>query len=139
MTVEELRPLADIDALETLLGEPLVGRKRERAGAVLAGVSAEVRAVAGRTWATGAPPLAASITLRAAERAIVNPQGLSAEGLGDYSRRFGGTGPAGVYLTDGEREALEKLTESSGLVSVPVERDVTLGDPAVLSHPTVRM
>lgn len=138
MTAEALPPLADIDALETLLGEPLVGRKRERAGAVLAGVSAEVRAVAGRTWATGAPALAVSITLKAAERAIVNPQGLTAENLGDYGRRFGSSGPAGVYLTDGEREALEKLTEASGLVSVPVERDVRLGGGG-LSDPYSRM
>src|SRR5690606_38526599 len=94
-----------------------------------AGVSAEVCAVAGRTWVSGAPALAVSITLKAAERAIVNPQGLAAENLGDYGRRFGGAGPAGVYLTDGERDALEKLTEASGLVSVPVERDVTLGGP----------
>ncbi|ADD43877.1 hypothetical protein [Stackebrandtia nassauensis] len=138
MTASASPPLASIDALETLLAEPLVGRRRQRAGAVLAGVSAEVRAVAGRRWTNGAPDLAVSITLKAAERAIVNPQGLSAENLGDYGRRFGGSGPAGVYLTEGEVDALVKLTEASGVVSVPVERDVTLGGTPV-SDPAVRM
>ncbi|MGH8791773.1 MAG: hypothetical protein ACRDXX_03905 [Stackebrandtia sp.] len=132
-------PLAGIDALETLLAEPLTGRQRQRAASVLTGVSAEVRAAAGRSWVDGdAPELAVSITLRAAERVVRNPQGLTSERLGDYGRGFGDTAPAGVYLTEGERNALAELVDAGDLVSVPVEREVIVSDRP-WSYPTERL
>ncbi|CAM3432300.1 hypothetical protein [Stackebrandtia soli] len=122
-------PLASVDALETLLGEPLTGRGRDRAAAVLDGVSAEVRAVAGRAWITDPPPLAVSIVLRATERAIRNPQQLTTERVGDYSRGFDtGTVPAGVWLTDGETAAIARLVDVGGIVSVATVRDVDVSD-----------
>lgn len=130
-----LPPLASIDDVEALLAEPLTGRQRDRAAAVLAAVSAEARAVTGREWITpgpsltpGRPDLLGATVARAAERAIRNPQGLSNERLGDYGRGFAPDGPAGVYLTDGERAALAALGDLGDVVSVPVVRDVVVSD-----------
>ncbi|MGH8877009.1 MAG: hypothetical protein ACRD0P_06685 [Stackebrandtia sp.] len=132
-----LPSLASLDEVEILLAEPLEGRQRDRARAVLDAVSAEAREVTGRTWVSGgelspeAPALVGHTVARATERAIRNPQGLSSEGLGDYNRRFAdGTGPsgAGVYLSEGERAALERLADLGDLVSVETVRDAGAGD-----------
>lgn len=131
-----LPPLAELAAVRELLAEPLSVAQEARAVRLLTAISAEVRAVTGRTWTTPAgdldperPELLAVTTERATERALRNPQGLLAEGLGDYSRRFsdGGSGTPGVYLTAAERAALLDLVDVGDIVSVPTERDVSAG------------
>jgi hypothetical protein len=121
-------PLATIPELEARLGRVLTGAELERAEALLDDASALVRDVAGKTWIdpdTGLlEPVPGSIrwvVLRAAERAIRNPQGFSSESAGDYSYQRTGVEP-GVYLTEGEEKAIRKATGKKGLWTQPVTR-----------------
>lgn len=132
-----LPPLADLAAVRELLAEPLSVAQEARAVRLLSAISAEVRAITGRPWTTsagdlapGRPDLLAVTVERATERALRNPQRLSAENLGDYGRRFdvgGGSGTPGVYLDAAERAALLDLVDVGDIVSVPTERDVYAG------------
>jgi hypothetical protein len=134
-----LPPFAELPALLARLARALSTVDAARAGAVLDDVSTEIRLETGQTWCddTGAllpdvPPMLAVIALRAAERAMRNPSTLHSEGLGDYRRTFADQQqPAGVYLTEGERDLLARIpgvTGVAGIVSVPIERDVMLSD-----------
>ncbi|MGH8878194.1 MAG: hypothetical protein ACRD0P_12760 [Stackebrandtia sp.] len=124
MTVPVL--LASVEDLEVLMAEPLVSAQRDRAAKLLELVSAEARAVVGRDLTPAqAPAAVASVVLKACERWLRNPQGLTTERLGDYGRGFDAAGgEAGAYLTDGERAALRESAAPTGLVSVPTYRDV---------------
>ena len=132
-----LPPLAPIAELVTRLARTLSTVDGARAAAVIADVSAEVRLQTGRTWTSpdgtldpARPDILAVVTLRAAERAMRNPANLASEGLGDYRRTFDDTSTAtgGVYLTTGERRMLAAATGTTGIVSVPVVRDVRVAD-----------
>lgn len=131
-----LPPLADLSALLARVARALSDKDTARATALLDDVSAEVREVTGRTWCDSSgdldpdrPAMLAVITLRAAERAVRNPSGLHAEGIGDYRRTFAeGLQPVGVFLTEGETEVLERIVGIEGIVSVPVQRDVMVSD-----------
>jgi hypothetical protein len=137
-------PLAAVPALIDRLARLLTAAEEVRAAALLDDVSTEVRAVTGRTWTRpdgeldpARPGVLAVVTLRAAERAMRNPDGLSGETVGQYTRRFGDTtGGAGSYLTDAERRMLTAATGGgAALVSVPTVRDT--GPGAVLWKTTV--
>lgn len=136
-----LPPFAQLDALIERLARPLSTTDNARAVAILGDVSAEIRAESGRSWTTPAgeldpdrPPMLAVICLKAAERAMRNPTGLHAESMGDYRRTFADQQqPAGVYLTEGEVDLLRRLAGADGIVSVPVEREVTITDTVYLS------
>ncbi len=136
-----LPPLAPVPELVTRLGRVLTTVDGERVAAVLADVSAEVRAETGRTWCTPAgeldparPDILAVVTVRAAERAMRNPGGLASESLGDYRRTFPDQ-PAGTggYLTAGERRMLAAAAGTAGIVSVPTVRDVDVADTVWLA------
>lgn len=121
-------PLATIPELEARLGRVLTGAELDRANGLLDDASALVRDVAGKTWidpGTGLlEPVPGSIrwvVLRAAERAIRNPQGFSSESAGDYSYQRTGVEP-GVYLTEGEEKAIRKAIGKTGLWTQPVTR-----------------
>jgi hypothetical protein len=121
-------PLADVADLETRLGRTFEGAEAARALALLDDASALARDVAGRTWTdpvTGAlltvPGSVRWAVLRAAERAIRNPDGFSSESAGDYSYQRTGVQP-GVYLTDGEERAIRGAIGKSGLWTQPITR-----------------
>lgn len=136
-----LPPFAIVEALLARLAKPdLPAVDAARAPVVLDDVSAEVRLETGRTWCDDAgellpdlPPMLAVVTLRAAERAMRNPSTLHSESLGEYRRTFADQQqPAGVYLTEGERDLLGRIPgatgPAAGIVSVPIERDVIVSD-----------
>lgn len=121
-------PLADVPDLEARLGRVFTGDEIGRVNAVLDDASALVRDEAGRTWIdpdtdslTAVPGSVRAVVLRAAERAMRNPQGFSAESAGDYSYQRTNVEP-GVYLTDAERAIVRKAIGRTGLWTQPVTR-----------------
>ena len=130
--------LAEIPDLEARLGRNIVPSELPRAIAVLEDASALVRDVVGATlWIdpdTGATLLASvpasvrTVVLRAAERAMRNPDGFSSESAGDYSYQRNAVPGPGVYLTDGELRILRKAIGKTGLWTQQVTRDDTVID-----------
>lgn len=123
-----MHPLADVTALEARLGREFTEDETPRAEALLEDASALVRDVAGRTWIDPdtelLEPVPGSIrwvVLRAAERAVRNPDGFSSESAGDYSYQRTGVEP-GVYLTEGEERAIRRAVGKTGLWTQPVTR-----------------
>lgn len=121
-------PLAGVPDLEARLGRELSEDETGRATALLDDASALVRDVAGKTWIDPETdellPVPGSIrwvVLRAAERAIRNPEGYIQESAGDYSYQRRGAEP-GVYLTAGEERAIRKAIGKRGLWTQPVVR-----------------
>lgn len=121
-------PLADITDLEDRLGRIFTSEEATRVVALLDDASALVRDEAGLTWIdpdtdllTVVPGSIRAVVLRAAERAVRNPDGFSAESAGDYSYQRTNVEP-GVYLTDAERRIVRKAVGRSSLWTQPVTR-----------------
>lgn len=122
-------PLATVADLEARLGREFDESELARANALLDDASALARDVAGKTWIDPETeellPVPGSIrwaVLRAAERAVRNPDGFSSETVGDYSYQRTGVQP-GVYLTEGEEKSIRKALGKSGLWNQPVTRN----------------
>jgi hypothetical protein len=133
--------LAEVDDLAARLGRQLADTELVRAVAVIQDASALVREEVGYTLWTDAvtgetnyalvPASVRAIVLRAAERAMRNPGGFSAESSGDYSYQRTGV-QIGVYLSDGEIRALRRYTQRSGLWTQPVTRGEGYADVVFL-------
>ena len=128
---------AEVDELEARLGRQLADADLVRAIAVLEDASALVREEVGYSvWLdadTGAtnyalvPASVKAIVLRAAERAMRNPGGFSAESSGDYSYQRTGV-QIGVYLSEGEIRTLRRAVKRTGLWTQPVTRGDVYAD-----------
>jgi hypothetical protein len=123
-----MQPLASVADLEARLGRVFLGAEVPRAVALLDDASALARDVAGITWIDPVtdelltvPGSVRWAVLRAAERAVRNPEGFSSESAGDYSYQRTGVQP-GVYLTEGEERAIRKSRGKTGLWTQPVTR-----------------
>ena len=121
-------PLADALDLEARLGRKLDAVELTRAQAVIDDVSALARDVAGSDFLSesgdelvGLPHTVRAVVLKAAERAIRNPDGFSSEGVGDYSYQRTGV-QDGVYLTAAEEKAIRRAMGRSGLWTQPTTR-----------------
>lgn len=133
-----LKSLIEVADLEARLGRVFEGSDQERAQSVLDEASALVRAESGKDWVSPddptkivAPSIVKFITLRAAERAIRNPDGFSAETAGDYSyQRNGVSSDGALYLTDRERQLLARAAGKRALWTQPVTRGLC-GDDTV--------
>lgn len=101
-------PFADASELAAWVGQTIPSDD-PRAGAVLTAASVLVRAEVGAAvtdaWTT-VPDEVAQVTVQVAARVWFNPQGLVADSVDDYSRRWESAGESGVYLTRGERDIL---------------------------------
>lgn len=124
-----MHPLASIADLEARLGTTFTGTELARATALLDDASALARDVAGTTWTDPDTGVLLSIpgsvrwaVLRAAERAIRNPEGYSSESAGDYSFQRTGVQP-GVYLTEAEEQAIRRARGKTGLWTQPLTRN----------------
>jgi len=122
-------PLATVADLEARLGRQFEESELPRIEALLDDASALARDVAGKTWIDPETeellPVPGSIrwaVLRAAERAVRNPDGFSAETAGDYSYQRTGVQP-GVYLTEAEERSIRKAIGKSGLWNQAVTRN----------------
>lgn len=121
-------PLATVADLEARLGRTFDEPELSRIVALLDDASALARDVAGKTWIdpdTGdlqpVPGSVRWVVLRAAERAVRNPDGFSSETAGNYSYQRTGVEP-GVYLTEGEERAIRRALGKTGLWTQPVTR-----------------
>jgi len=122
---------AEVDELAARLGRQLDDSELVRALAVLEDASALVREEVGYTvWIdadTGVldeslvPASVRAVVLRAAERAMRNPGGFSAESSGDYSYQRTGV-QIGVYLSEAEIRTLRRAVKRTGLWTQPVTR-----------------
>lgn len=101
-------PFAEVSALAAWVGQDIPADD-PRAVAVLTAASNLVRAEVGSSVAdewTEAPNEVQDVVVQVAARVWYNPQGLVADSVDDYSRRWEGGGESGVYLTKGERDTL---------------------------------
>ena len=97
-----------------------------RALAVLAAaarlIEAEVGSDVVAAWQE-VPGDVSAVTVQVAARVWFNPQGLVADAIDDYSRRWEQGGESGVYLTSGERDLLSKYrAKPKGLWSLGTTR-----------------
>lgn len=120
--------LASVADLEARLGRQLDQIERVRALAVLEDVSSLARDVAGRTFLNeagtaieGLPSTVRSVVIKAAERAMRNPDGYTAESVGDYNYQRPGV-EDGVYLTEREEKLIRRALGRTGLWTQPVTR-----------------
>jgi hypothetical protein len=107
-------PFADVAALAAWVGQTLANDDA-RALAVLSAASSIIEAEVGsdvvEEWET-IPGDVVAVTVQVAARVWWNPQGLVADAIDDYSRRWENAGESGIYLTAGERDLLSKYRTS---------------------------
>lgn len=60
------------------------------------------------------PDVVSSVTVQAAARVWINPQGLTTEANDDYTRRFGDDAKSGLYLTEDEKADLSEFRTQPG-------------------------
>lgn len=104
-----------VDDLAVWTGQSITDASR--AVAVLSAAAALARGYAGQAWADNAVPEEVhAVVLQVAARVWMNPQGVVAETVDDYSRRFADEAVGGLLLTASERTILGRYrTSSSGL------------------------
>ena len=119
-------PFADVDALAAWVGQE-INFGDARANAVLTAASVlvqtEVGADTAEAWST-VPAAVAQVVVQAAARVWFNPEGLVADSVDDYSRRWADGGESGVYLTRGERDILSayRTSKPKGLWNLTTTR-----------------
>lgn len=127
-----LDPLASLEQLEERMGTI---ENETAASAALGDASALVRAEAGLTWEDEDPPdVIVVVVLAAAARALRNPDGDQAEGIGTYNVTHGTAGLGGVWLTTNERRAIRRavLGGTGGIGSIEL---VSPWQPSVATVP----
>ncbi|GEB17212.1 hypothetical protein NSI01_55270 [Pimelobacter simplex] len=118
-------PFAEVSDLAAWVGQEIPAED-PRATAVLLAASqvviAEVGPKVAEDWAE-VPGDVSAITAQVAARVWFNPQGLIADSIDDYSRRWDQGGESGIYLTSGERDLLSKYrTKAKGLWALGTTR-----------------
>lgn len=106
-----------------------------RARAVLQDACVLARQVAESTFESAEPPDAVvMVTLAAARRAFINPDGVVSSAIDDYRRTFASSSASpDVFLTSKEAAAIRKAMGLSGLWSLPVTRgDADVPSPSGL-------
>lgn len=111
--------IASVADLQNRTGETYTGTEDARATAALADASDLARFEASSTWVddanlSTAPAAAKVIVLKAAARAMLNPEGLTVEADGDYQAGRQGRDDVsdGVYFTEDERRVLAALGDT---------------------------
>jgi hypothetical protein len=112
--------IASVIELQDRTGETYTGTEATRAAAALADASDLARFEASSTWVdeagttSTAPAAAKVVVLKAAARAMDNPEGLTVETDGDYSQGRQGRDDVadGVYFTEDERRVLAALGDT---------------------------
>jgi len=134
-----LTPLATVEQFAARLPGGIGVDDYDRAEAALQDASALVRLEAQTTWVDEAgaltidlPDVVVAVTIAAARRAFVNPDGLASESIQDYSSTFP-SASADIYLTRAERSAVRRAVQRSGLWTMATTRVDTAADvPAVV-------
>lgn len=101
-------PYASTADLGAWVGETIADLD-PRAQAVVMAASTLVRSTVGAAVAdawTTVPGEVRQVTVQVASRVWFNPQGVVADSVDDFSRRWDTGGESGVYLTDAEKDML---------------------------------
>lgn len=120
-----LPALATLEQLEVRTPGGLTDTSR--AQAALDDASAMVRSIAGKTWTTEGeldediPGIVTVVTCAAARRVLANPDGLTQEGIDDYSYSIANASPD-VYLTKAERAAIRSAAGRAGVWTLGTTR-----------------
>lgn len=117
-----MEPFAELEELLARLDWDLSTQELSMAEGALEDASNLVRAE-GRNWTReNAPALAKTITLAAARRYMVNPDGYTQSRAGDETLAWAeqGDNAGTVYLTKGEIKLIHRIVRPSGLHSVPL-------------------
>lgn len=122
---------AEVSSLAAWVGQS-IDASDSRATAVLTAASVLVRSHVGASvtddWAD-VPDDVAQVVVQVAARVWFNPQGLVADAIDDYSRRWESGSESGVYLTAAEKDMLSSYRlKPSGLWSLTTTRDGDYAD-----------
>lgn len=116
-------PFATVEELVRRLDFDLSEQELAMAETALEDASALVRAH-GKPWPDPAlaPAIAKSITVSAARRFMVNPDGLMQSRAGDETLAWDGLGEqaGSVYLTKAEIKLLQRIARPNGITAVPL-------------------
>lgn len=131
-----LPSLATVEDLAARLPGGIATADEDRAQAVLDDVSALIRAEAETDWLDdeGAlddvPDVVVTVTLAAARRAWLNPDGKVSETIGSYSYRVGDAGGVGVMLTEEEKRLVRRAggVVAAAVANVELNPDTTITD-----------
>jgi len=118
-TVEELSEATGLDVIADV----------DRARSLLERASEIVRAEAGRTWldddgklVDGWPKQLAGVVISMVERALVNPQGITQETAGPFSRSFGANAASRLWMSQAEKLIVQRTVGAGSLAVVPLTR-----------------
>lgn len=121
-------PLATIEQLAARVAEAIeTPEEIALARAMLEAASANVRHY-GRNWLTpeAAPAVAVTITVAAAHRGYINPDGLESERADAVSIKRHDEYNVGVALTLEERNILKAYSRRGGIMSAGLHNDIAL-------------
>jgi len=120
-----LPPLAGLDDLTVPYTDPAVALAKLRSA------STRVRSFVGLDYVDeegelveDIPDEVVTVVIDAAERAIVNPRGVTGEQVGQYSYQIASGGGGGIYLTKQEKAMLRAIRGGSGISSVKMESNL---------------
>lgn len=127
--------LASVDDLEVLMKRAFSGADLDQAEMVLSSVSAWARAVAGQSWpvTTEVPSDVKYVVLAASRRTLRNPDGVTAESMGPFSKSY--DRPPAAFFTPAELSILKRYRPkaSRGLTTIGFTRG-EVANPRTLGH-----
>lgn len=130
-----MNDLASVDDLAVLCKRTFSGGDFDQAEMILQVVSAWARAVSGQEWSgsAGVPSDVKFVVLAAARRVLRNPDGVTAESMGPFSRSY--DKPPVDFFTPAELAILKRYRPSAsrGLFTVGFSRGEE-GNPRMLGH-----
>lgn len=121
-----MNPLASVEDLQRLMKRTFADAELDQADIVLDAVSAWARSVSGQAWAeapVGVPSDVMYVVLAAARRVLVNPDGVTQESMGPFSKSY--DKPPKDFFTVAELAILKRYREKSaggGLFTVGFTR-----------------
>lgn len=121
--------LATVDEVAAVMGGPSDFTRTNTLIGLASALVAEVMGYAATP--NPVPAVAKTVTIAAVIRGLINPTGISAQQAGAFSTSFSkDAGLYGIYLTDEERAALERLKPGiRGLFTVATYRGDPIGAP----------
>lgn len=116
--------LASVDDLEVLMKRAFSGADLDQAEMVLSAVSAWARAVSGQSWpvTSDVPSDVKYVVLSASRRTLRNPDGVTAESMGPFSKSY--DKPPAAFFTPAELSILKRYRPkaSRGLTTIGFTR-----------------
>ena len=116
--------LASVDDLQVLMGRTFSGADLDQAEMVVSSVSAWARSIAGPSWpvASEVPSDVKYVVLAASRRTLRNPDGVTAESMGPFSKSY--DRPPAAFFTPAELSILKRYRPkaSRGLTTIGFTR-----------------